>query len=483
MSREIAPFSVSALTSAVRALGDRAMSEPPPSKDRLARLMQRISDQLSEGMQVIELSRSEWLDAPWLAFSRWGQHALCWVPAFRDGLSKAAQNSPIVAKRCILVFLRDYDAEAPLIGSPLGLLIHETLQSGHETLSAWTERNRQFRIFERDGGPAVTLARLVSKHLPKPIGFEVVGELADSVSLSRSIQKPLTRCLNEVGLAGQLAHGGFSFGMLLAWCGRAHERLWENQEIIEEWMTQCSGSMAGREYRVVECLLAPWRSEDPTKEWRAPLIAWLQERYGDPRDAVAGVWPQVNAELRAVAVRWLTLQTIEGFFEALDDYARRRGDDAMRQQWPFRKAFWLAYYRRGVVLDAKAAVGRDMEECLGWQSLKSRFGNRLAKLEKFESKQSALFLKLRGLVVFVGTHNAKCRLWDEASPQAPNLPRISFHYSEIIATPRADLLVDAYSNETGIAHMGAENGTWQRKLRDFLRQRIGVSIPDTELMP
>ena len=461
VAREVAPFAVPALTSAVTALGDCTIAEPPPSKDRLARLWERVTGQLSEGAQLIELSRSEWLDAPWLALNGWGEHTLCAVPAFGAGLSSAAQASPVVAKRCILVFLRDYDAEAPRISAPLGLVIRDALQAGLEALAAWAERNRQFRHFAPDGGPPSVVAQLRSS---RP-------------------EKPLTHRFHEVGMSGPLAHGGFSFGMLLAWCSRAHERPWENQENIEGWMTQCSGPMAGREYRVVECLLNQWRTEDPAGEWRTPLLAWLQERYGDPRDALAGVWPQVDGELRAIAVRWLTLQTIEGFFEALDEYARRRGDDAMRQQWPFRKAFWLAYYRRGVVLDAKAAIGRDMEECLGWQSLKSRFGNRLARLEKFESKQSALFLKLRGLVVFVGTHNARCRLWDEVSAEVPNLRRTSFHYSEIIATPRTDLLVDAYSAETGVAHMGAENGTWQRKLRDFLRRRINVSITDTELMP
>lgn len=459
-SREVQPFSVHELAAAVKALGDCALAEPPPPSDRLAKLFENISAQLSAGVPVVELGKSEWLDAPWLVFWRWNERAFVEAAAFRDGLSVAASVSATVGRRCIHVFLRDYDPFAPSASLALGQIILAVLRSDDTALTAWVERNQKFRIFERDGGPLTAIAGLLSQRLPKP--------LAD--------------CLGDVGLSG-LVEGGFSFGMLLAWCARAHERLWETQAVIEKWMQMCSGRLAGREYRVVEALLAPWRNDDPEAEWRKSLLAWLQKRHGDPRDAVSGVWPQVDAELREVAKRWLTLQTIEGFFEALDDYALRRGDDAMRQQWPFRKAFWLAYYRRGIVLDAKAAVGRDMEECLGWQPLKSRFGNRLAKLEKFESKQSALFLKLRGLLVFVGTHNAKCRLWDEASPHAPNLRRTSFHYSEIIAIPRTDLHVDGYANETGIAHMGAENGTWQRKLRDFLRQRIGVSIPDTELMP
>ncbi len=461
VAREVPPFAIPALTSAVKTLGDCAIAAPPPSKDRLARLWARISVQLSEETQMIELSRSEWLDAPWLAFARWREHTLCAVPAFHAGLLAAAQASPTVAKRCILVFLRDYDAEAPRIAAPLGLVIRDALQAGHETLSGWVDRNRQFRQFAPDGGPQAVVAQL---HSSRP-------------------EKPLPHRLDEVGMSGPLAHGGFSFGMLLAWCNRAHERPWENQEIIEGWMTQCSGPMAGREYRVVECLLNPWRTEDPAGEWRTPLLAWLQERYGDPRDAVAGVWPQVDGELRAIAVRWLTLQTIEGFFAVLNDYAQRRDDDVVWHQWRYRSAFWLAYYRRQVILDAKAVVGRDMEEALGWSHLKAEFSGNVGRIEAPDRRLCALLLRLNGLIVFVGTHNASCRIWDETSRHAPNLRRQKLQYSEIVTTPRTDLILDGNTNDTGIRHAGAENGTWQRKLRDFLRRRIGVSITDTELMP
>ena len=456
-SREVPPFSTSALTEAVRALGDCPLAELPPPTDRLAKLFENISAQLSAGVPVVELGKSEWLDAPWLAFRHWNERALVEASAFCDGLSVAASESATVGRRCIHVFLRDYDSFAPSASVALGQIVLTALRGGETTLTAWAERNQKFRIFERDGGPLTTMAGLLAQRLPKP----------------------LTDCLGEAGLAGPLAHGGFSFGMLLAWCARAHERLWEKQAVIEAWMHMCSG----REYRVVEALLARWRNDDPEAEWRKPLLAWLQKRYGDPRDAVSGVWPQVDAELRAVAVRWLTLQTIEGFFEELDDYALRRGEDAMRRQWPYRKAFWLAYYRRRVVLDAKVAVGRDMEECLDWRALQGRFGNRVARLEAPDLRLSALLLRLRGLIVFVGTHNASCRIWDETSPAAPELRRTKFRYTDIVTDPRSDLQIDPMVNDTGIRHAGAENGTWQRKLRDFLRRKIGVTISDNELMP
>ncbi len=455
-AREIPPFPTVTLALAVEALGDGPVG-PLPASDRLDRLRAKIHALLSSDTEPLELGKSEWLDAPWLSLELWGYHALCDEPRFRNGLSSAAKVSPHIGKRCIHVFLRDYDALAPRAAESLRGVILEALRAGHLSLDGWDDRNRRLKIFEPDGGPVAVVSNLLSLHS----------------------STPLTQCLEGNGLS----NGGFSFAMLLEWCRRAHTRPWETLEIIDTWINLCSGEVAGRVSKVVECLLDPWRNSDPDKEWRTTLLAWLQKHHGDPREAISGVWPQVDAELRNVAIRWLTLQTIEGFFEVLDDYALRRGDDTMHRQWPYRKAFWLAYYHRGVVLDAKAAVGRDMEECLGWQMLQSRFGNRIARLEEFEMRQSALLLKLRGVVVFEGTHNTSCRLWDDTSPNAPELRRTRFRRSDIIANPRTDLRVEQFSAETGISHMGSENCTWQRKLRDFLHHKIGVFIPDTELMP
>jgi hypothetical protein len=401
------------------------------------------------------LGVSEWLDAPWLAFERFGDQSFCEDSRFREGLSSAANLSPRVGRRCIHVFLRDYDPFASGATTSLGRVIMGALQSGHLALETWDERNRRLKVFDADGGADVVVSKLLSPHP----------------------EKPLTDCLGNEGLAS----GGFSFAMLLAWCRRAHSRPWEKQEVIDIWIQRCP--VGGRVNQIVDSLLAPWRSTDPEKEWRTSLLAWLQKHHGDPREAISGVWAQVDGELRAVAIRWITLQTIEGFFEVLDDYARRRGDEAIRRQWPYRRAFWLAYYGRGVVLDAKVAVGRDMEEHIGWENLYSRFGNRTARLDAPDSQQSALLLRVRGLVVFVGTHNASCRIWDETSHAAPDFRRARFRYNEIVTTPRGDLKIDVLANDTGIRQTGAENGTWQRKLRDFLRNKIGVTIQDTELMP
>lgn len=454
---EIPPFSVGELTGAVKALGDSELVEAPPTSHRLDRLRVKIRSLLSSDARTLELSTSEWLDVPWLALELTGARSFCEDTRFRNGLLTAANASAHVGRRCIQVFLRDYAPNPPGPSEALGGVILETLRVGHVHLKRWEERNRVLNIFAPLGGPDAVVSNIRALHL----------------------QTPLISWLNEV----ELASGGFSFAMLLAWCRNAHSRAWEGLDVIDNWIGLFADLVTTRFVAIVESLLHPWRIQDPEPEWRKALLAWLLRKHGDPRQSVPGFWSQVDAGLRAVAVRWLTLQTIEGFFETLDEYARRQGDDVIRRQWPFRRAFWLAYYRKGVILDAKIAIGRAIEEEIGWETLRSRFESRVARLDAPDLSQSALLMQVRGLVVFVGTHNASCRIWDDTSHAAPDLRRMRFRYNEIVTDPRSDLQTDPDAADTGIRHAGSESGAWQRKLGNFLRDKIGENIRDIEWTP
>jgi hypothetical protein len=455
-SLDIPPFRLSATADAVSRLAEGSIFFSPDD-DRLEKLLLKIKVLLGSNAMELELLPREWPDAACLFFEIWNDRPLGEDLRFQRGILLAAKSNSKVAKRCIYIYLRDFDPLARQKSEPLRLVIKEILALNNEDLKHWSERNQKFHIFQSLYAPGVVVSEL-NKRFPSTL---------------------LTECLDHAGIIA----GGFSFAMLLEWCQMAHTRPWEKLEMIHNWMRLCNVPEEGRVFLVIESLLEPWRNVDPDAIWRTTLLAWLQEHYGDPRESKKGPWAKVNKELRAVAIRWITLAVIEGFFEVLDDYALIRGDIAIRRQWPFRRAFWLAYYRRGVILDAKVAVGKDMEKHLGWEKLRSRFGKRTARLEAPDSQQSALFLKMRGLLVFVGTHNARCRVWDDATPSAPNFLMSTFRYSEILTNPRGDLQIDEANLDTGIPHVGSESGLWQRKMRDFIRNKIGVMVTDTEFMP
>ena len=185
VGRELPRFPVSALTAAVQALGNGPIAEPQPSSERLARLLAKIAGQLSAGARVIELGTSEWLDAPWLAFERWEQRALCETAAFHDGLLAAAKTSAHIGRRCIHVYLRDFDPFAPRVSASLATIIHATLEEDHALLAAWAERHRRMRMFASEGGPAGALAGLLSQTAPNPLtnclGFEKSGISLESL--------------------------------------------------------------------------------------------------------------------------------------------------------------------------------------------------------------------------------------------------------------------------------------------------------------
>ena len=459
-TREIS-FSFGALATVVEAMGAQLSDYVPPPDDRLERLFARVCGQLAEQVPELQLNALEWLDVPWIAFMDWQGRMMCSFEPVRVGLAKAAAKSPTIRTRSIFVYLRDFDGRRAADFESYAAVLRGFVEGEYPDLQAWRERHQHLAIFNPNLGPA-----------------RVANGLAEDGSI-----RPLLKKLGDIGFTSSLAAGGFSLAMFLEWCAGAHRRPREGMALIEEWTEQCSEVLSGRHESLVEALLRPWLETDPEPAWQTPLLDWLTNRYGDPRQQNNQTWGRVAPEIREIALRWLTLKTIEGFMETLTEFAATSGDEAMVRQWKYRQAFWLAFYRRRVVLDARAVVGPALLRNLGWQNLKNRFGVALAKMDGFESKQCALILRLRGLVVFVGTHNASCRLWEESSPDAPNLRAMTFFRDRIIADPRTDMQVVPGSRDTGIAHQGAEGGNWQRALRDFIYRRTGVSVPDRELMP
>ena len=65
-----------------------------------------------------------------------------------------------------------------------------------------------------------------------------------------------------------------------------------------------------------------------------------------------GQWGSVDDAAKIVIRRWLTENSLEQFLRVVDRVAPT-------YQWTHRRAFWNAYFKKGYVLDAWVAFGRD----------------------------------------------------------------------------------------------------------------------------
>ncbi|RYD69662.1 MAG: hypothetical protein EOP84_28040, partial [Verrucomicrobiaceae bacterium] len=337
-----------------------------PPIDNLQRLHTRISVVLDSGEQDFHFSPIEWMDVPWLAFWHWQGHPLCQNAIFLVELGRAAQSIAGVREHCVSAYLSGFDFRYEAGAGAFAAIIEKLLGSG--SLRAWAALHERFALFDPQWGPRRAVAALHEERLP--------------VSLCKQ--------LDALGLSGTLAQGGFSLAMLLEWCLKVHHCPWDGLAGVVEWKRLCADALRSEDERIVEALLQPWLDKDPEPSWQQPLFDWLRGTYKEPGHPQDTVWERIGPRFLSVFQRWQTLATIESFFSTGDEYARCCGDVVMCRQWPFRQAFWMAYYRRGLVIEAKVAVGPAIEESLGQCRLRNRLGGNYARLEEFDAKQSAL---------------------------------------------------------------------------------------------
>src|SRR5690606_24264628 len=96
------------------------------------------------------------------------------------------------------------------------------------------------------------------------------------------------------------------------------------------------------------CLL-PWEEIDPNQQTRDFIEKFLLLHYGDPRiPGPRNLWGAVSESTRSIFLRWLVSVALEQFLQVVDQIALQR-------QWKYRRAFWTAYFHKGVVEGAWVA--------------------------------------------------------------------------------------------------------------------------------
>ena len=213
---------------------------------------------------------------------------------------------------------------------------------------------------------------------------------------------------------------------------------------------------------LADAVLAAWVDERPPDLFRRRASDFLLGRLGDPR-----IHPERWSRMPDAAVimrRWLTEQSLEQFFEIVDE-------TAFRDHWDYRKAFWLAVYR------ACVSHGRPMEAWVAFgpaaaQRARRAFGQSTAfgKLRKggwknVESGHSVLLLKLGRTSVADWSHNGKCYLWGPDAAGAPKLYQQEYTSSDV-----------AQHGTSGIVHAHPRNYSWQMKVAAELRDLTEVHV-------
>lgn len=340
------------------------------------------------------------------------------------------------------------------LGDTLRQWCGETLD---ERLNVWRRRDRDWELFSLSHFPAKFSGRLHSR--PQT---SVCSALSDAgLSSARSQTADLSR-------QAFIAYLKFPIPAAQGYDMLHLERILEWKELItgesSAWHKDLATSL-------INGLLEPWASFNPPEiEFQKQIQRTLEGWFGLVPDEWTGHWKGASTLSREILARWKILDVMEAFFQRVEDYARLvakyTGNDLMRRHWSYRRPFWLAYYRKGVVTRARALIGRGMMNAFGEDKLREQFGRSMARLDsKLNRQHCGLLLEINELLVIDLSHNGKAYFFLPSNESRPSPLARSYDRDKIAVTADKEL-----------THQSSDTYTWQGKFADFIHHQTSIRL-------
>jgi hypothetical protein len=92
-----------------------------------------------------------------------------------------------------------------------------------------------------------------------------------------------------------------------------------------------------------------------------------------------------------------------------------------------------------------------------------------------------MLLKIGDLVFTEWSHNGSLRAYKEGNNNTPQLYKKTYHGTDLRTAQSIDFH-DGMNINPGLVHSHSDNGTWQRKARDFIRSHTGANMNDRDII-
>jgi hypothetical protein len=432
----------------IRRLGD--LTPRQPRKFELDEVLRAIdsawrTDRSLAGVPNRYLKRASWVlfyppavSAGWLANDR--QLVRTWLA----WLGESERSTPLIA--LFREFLRAYPEELASFEDIRAEVRHRLRSRCGAQVERWRERSERFGLLERDAPK-----RFAQEWFGSSTSFEeFLGEagLAPGLEASRFVKRATEEILGIVKLALEASGDGLEV------CKRAFGWLASDGRL----------RLGDLKVATAQSLLGPFESRSPGEVVQTSIGEFLKRAIGDPRTDRAS-WIGVPDTIRNVLLRWLVGASLDDFFRILDS-------TALDGHWRYRKAFWTAYFNRGVISDAWVVFGPEAARIVRRNLSAEGGAGRLRKTGNVESRQSVLLMRISNLTIAEWSHNGKCRIWQGGNSKVPRLYEAEY---------RRPQLVDACDWEK--AHMGAPEGRWQADVARYIADHTGIRVRSDEFMP
>lgn len=427
-------------------LGEGSPVEPPPEPDFWINLAHKaIEDNSWQNLKRHELRNIG------LCLSH-GQSPLIENDRFLDRfLSECKnQNRKSLCRALIWAYLFNYTKN----NSGLLNLGKWLSSSVNEWDWHWADRQKNLKLLGNDSAPSYIAEAVLKIN-------QNVSEILDSCGIGGNLQ------------SGGMAHAAFEEALtkfsILAKRNEAGQVIAPLQRILE-WAILDDSKFSYPRLRdfFVNSLLEPWENNTPEQEVRTQIQSFLIEHFGDPRLGGAN-WLGVSNSAQRVIRSWLVERALAQFLDVVDELA-------LDHQWKYRRAFWMAYYKRDVISDAWVAFAANgaikarqiakRQDDVSWLSFGQLQG-------QGDSSHAVLILRIGDLTIADFSHNGKCRIWNAHNNHAPK-PYEKYY-------DRSDLM-HAKANSEYI-HSHSERATWQRNVAGEISSKAGVSLAQKDYMP
>lgn len=216
---------------------------------------------------------------------------------------------------------------------------------------------------------------------------------------------------------------------------------------------------------VADGLLQSFLAKPAADSLKKRLKDFFIKHYGDIRTQKAK-WVGVSEEARKVMQQWMVENTLHDFFALLTHVARY--DSTADRHWEYRKRFWNAYLKKGVIAEAWVALGPtayyEAKEFLKADK------NVYASLSGAQSRHSSLILVIDDILITEWSHSGRYRVWNK-NYERPKLYKKSYRRDELVT-----------GNDYEGNHSSSDTGSWQYTLSTLINDLTGVKVTSREYM-
>jgi hypothetical protein len=318
----------------------------------------------------------------------------------------------------------------------------------------WTDRHLEFSLFH---------------------GHEGANSIANAIFDSNENVKSL---LESIGIKGSLQSGG----MISSALALALEQYQKNStdynsnkleirlERILQWARLGKQHFSYPKLKTlfIESLLLPWANKTPEETISNQTQSFLLDSFDDPRLSGAS-WIGVNENAMQIIRRWLVKRALAQFLDVVDKLA-------LDSQWKYRRAFWMAYYNKGVINDAWVAFainGASKSRYIARQHNDNSWLSFGSLVGTGDKDHAVLILRIGDLIIADFSHNGKCRFWYSNNKHAPKAYNKNYERYQLFNN-NADFEYIHYSSQSYL---------WQTRVASQIKNVTGIQMVQRDFTP